>query len=422
MAKAKYNPFDPYAIPDEPTGPGVTMPYLPSPVAGVGATDTGIPEYVPPEAGGFTGGVEPGGYHPPTNSYPDPPGASPSPSPAPAPAAPAAPAAPTYSQYAMPGWDQTKWADPNHTTIKYQAGRIFSQFDPNAIRANPAPLLAALKSAGLNPTMIGDDKIDFGDGYGPIDVITSGGQWAWQPTTGGPATAPQPVAPGVPGGAATPSSLQSALYTAAQQALTGGGTSSSTSSATSGPDPALSAAVKAMVMKLMGQSPTDVSTSPVYQGSIKAYDLQQQRNADKMKNAIAERMAAEGTANSGGMSDRLLGAEQAAGEKTAGFVGELSVRELTRQRDEIMQALQIGAGMMTDEERLALSEKLGLINAALNQQQIGNQYALGQGQLGLGQQQVTNQNNQFNSSLGWQMAQWPAQQSYLAWLMSQGGA
>jgi hypothetical protein len=73
-----------------------------------------------------------------------------------------------------------------------------------------------------------------------------------------------------------------------------------------------------------------------------------------------------------------------------------------------MQALQIGAGLMTDEDRLALTEKLGLINAALQQQG-----------LGLQQQQITNQNNQFQSTLGWDMAQYPGQQNYLAWLMAQ---
>jgi hypothetical protein len=296
---------------------------------------------------------------------------------------PSTPAPATQSaQYAMPGWDQTKWANPEHNTIKYQAGRIFSQFDPNAIRQNPAPRLAALKAAGINATMVGDDKIDFGDGYGPIDVITRGGQWAWQPGGGG-APAPTAMAPaGAMAGAA-------------------GGYGASGGSGGGG---AFGDQIKAMVLKLMGQQPTDVMTDPVYRGAMDAYNTQQQRNTEVERNAMAERMAAEGTLNTGGFTDRVARGEQVRGENTANFAGQLGIRELERQREEVMQALQLGAGMMTDEQRLALTEKLGMINASLQQQSI------------------TNQNNQFNSSLGWQMAQYPSQQAYLAWLYGGGGA
>ena len=128
---------------------------------------------------------------------------------------------------------------------------------------------------------------------------------------------------------------------------------------------------------------------------MQAYDTQQQRGADRMRNAIAERMAASGQANSGAMDSQLLAAEQQAGEASASFAGELGVRALEQQRDELMQALQIGAGLMTEEQRLAITEKLGLINANLQQQS------------------VTNQNNQFNQNLGWDQAQWETLQNLL---------
>ena len=155
------------------------------------------------------------------------------------------------------------------------------------------------------------------------------------------------------------------------------------------------------MLKLMGQQPTDMASDPVYQQATNAYGAQQQRATERERNAIAERMAASGQANSGAMDSRLLGAEQQRGENEASFAGNLAVREMERQRDEIMQALELGAGIMAAEDRLALTEKLGMINASLQQQSI------------------TNQANQFDSSLGWEMAQYPSQQNYLAWLMAQ---
>lgn len=316
------------------------------------APDSGIPDIY--EEGGYTGG-----------QLPPPPGTGTA-------------ATPSSSQYALPGWNQGKWEDTGHTSIKYQAGRIFSQFDPNAIRQNPLPLLNALRAAGINATMVGDDKIDFGDGYGPIDVITRDGQWAWMPVNeagGGAGAGVNPATAPFMGGAGA--------------GATGAPAGNS----------AFDAAIKAMVLKLMGQQPTDITTDPVYQQATNAYSGQQQRAAERERNAIAERMAASGQANSGAMDSRLLGAEQQRGENEASFAGELAVREMERQRDEIMQALQIGASMMTEEDRLALTEKLGLINAELQRQSI------------------TNQNTQAQQNLGWDMAQWQANQNWMPYLL-----
>lgn len=91
----------------------------------------------------------------------------------------------TPSSAALAGWDQGKWNDPAHKTIKYVAGRIFSAYQPSDW-LNPtkrAEIVAQLQAAGLNPTVIGDDQIDFNDGYGPVDVVQGaglGGQaWQW---------------------------------------------------------------------------------------------------------------------------------------------------------------------------------------------------------------------------------------------------
>src|SRR3990167_4781413 len=120
--------------------------------------------------------------------------------------------APTLGSFAntLEGFDWGKLQNPAHTTIKYQAGRVFSQFSPQDYRRNPDAVLAALQSAGVRPTPIpdaagGDHKIDFGDGYGPIDVVRGGGGWQWAPAgaatgTSGAGTGTDPGTGVVPGG------------------------------------------------------------------------------------------------------------------------------------------------------------------------------------------------------------------------------
>jgi len=84
----------------------------------------------------------------------------------------------------MEGFDQKNFADPSMQTAKYQAGRMFSRFDPN----DPGALTNLLNDAEFkgvfgNAKGVGPDKIDFGDGR-PVDVIRGhgapGAGWSWQ--------------------------------------------------------------------------------------------------------------------------------------------------------------------------------------------------------------------------------------------------
>lgn len=90
----------------------------------------------------------------------------------------------------LSGFDMSK-VDPSHPdsmNLKYVAARIFEQINVQGL--DPvAEAIAVFNEVGIPATQAGDDKIDFGDGQGPIDVIrnmTSGGQspaggraWQW---------------------------------------------------------------------------------------------------------------------------------------------------------------------------------------------------------------------------------------------------
>jgi len=84
----------------------------------------------------------------------------------------------------LAGFDFGKLDDPSirdAMTSKYRAGRIFQDYPPRP-ESIPA-VIERLKAEGINAVQTDIDKIDFGDGYGPIDVIQgayAGGGVAWQ--------------------------------------------------------------------------------------------------------------------------------------------------------------------------------------------------------------------------------------------------
>lgn len=84
----------------------------------------------------------------------------------------------------LAGFDHVKIDNPDirdAMTSKYQASRIFQNFKP--MPENLPAVVAELRAQGFNATQTDHDKIDFGDGYGPIDVIQGsrpGGGVAWQ--------------------------------------------------------------------------------------------------------------------------------------------------------------------------------------------------------------------------------------------------
>lgn len=84
----------------------------------------------------------------------------------------------------LAGFDHVKLDNPDirdAMTAKYQAARVFQNFKPMP-ESLPA-VVEELRALGFNATQTDHDKIDFGDGYGPIDVIQGaypGGGVAWQ--------------------------------------------------------------------------------------------------------------------------------------------------------------------------------------------------------------------------------------------------
>ena len=86
----------------------------------------------------------------------------------------------------MMGFDYGKLNDPSHTTPKYVFARATQNvnlaWDRLSRSAGLQDIVDYVKQNGYpNATVTGKDSIDFGDGYGDIDVLTGEGAWWWGP-------------------------------------------------------------------------------------------------------------------------------------------------------------------------------------------------------------------------------------------------
>lgn len=112
----------------------------------------------------------------------------------------------------------------------------------------------------------------------------------------------------------------------------------------------------------------DVSASPEAVAARGAT----QRASEFQRSAMAERLSAEGLGNqeggagSGAFDSEMAGIEQARGEDNMRYEAQLANQILTQRHDRLMSALQLGAGYLTDEQRLQLQDQLQQTQAALD--------------------------------------------------------
>lgn len=141
---------------------------------------------------------------------------------------------------------------------------------------------------------------------------------------------------------------------------------------------------------------------PVLKAQTDAFDANATRTARDTINNIAE---------SSGPQANITGQERMIGERTAqntgAFRAQLMGRELQSRRDEIQQALTSQQGLLTDEQRMVLQEKMHAMdneiakqNANTAQTSVGNQFTLGQAGQSLDWSKALLSNDQFNNSLG----------------------
>jgi hypothetical protein len=232
---------------------------------------------------------------------------------------------------------------------------------------------------GANAVAVGEDKIDFGDGRGPVDVIAGGGAdsmwWYGSPSeTNG--TGPGSGAGGGTGGGGGGGGAGG----------NGGGGGSSSSGPRGGDGwmqttPGQGTDMFNLLMKRAGQSLDIDPNDPIIRNQSDAHNAQLERGRTHYLQGVAER----GGSNANIGAEERSSAEQVA-TGGADFQSQLMGRELTARRSEIESALQGAQGLLTNEQQLQLQEEL----ARLTRAEQHYQFDQSQGQ----------QESQFGRSLG----------------------
>jgi hypothetical protein len=163
-------------------------------------------------------------------------------------------------------------------------------------------------------------------------------------------------------------------------------------------------------LRLATQGPVD-RNNPNVRAQADAYGANVERARRQSVNEAAERM---GPYASGALDNERRLSFERAGQATGTFESELVGREIQNQRQEVMQALGAMGGMISDDQRRALEERLADLDAALRREGLGAQTALGnrdldirdrlgQGDLNLRGLIAALQNRQFGQDLGFRI-------------------
>lgn len=144
----------------------------------------------------------------------------------------------------------------------------------------------------------------------------------------------------------------------------------------------LSKNVQDSINKALEQGPVVDENDPTYQAQDQANRIQSQRASENARMSAVQRMHAQGMGDSGGMDSRIRSIEQQRGEHDQSMNAQLRMNFLQDARQRVMQALQLGAGIMTGREEQALRMKLAEIQAQLAREDLAFRRDFSYDQLG----------------------------------------
>lgn len=137
-------------------------------------------------------------------------------------------------------------------------------------------------------------------------------------------------------------------------------------------------------------TPTPTRESPQVRAQVDPFAAAQERTRRTAENEAAERMSTMGMGESGAMQNERRIAQERAGQATGAFEAGVMREELMSQRDQINKALEMGAGMMSNDQKDKLQRDLAALDAAIKREGLAQTGVLGateldiRRQLGLG--------------------------------------
>lgn len=209
---------------------------------------------------------------------------------------------------------------------------------------------------------------DWGEILGPKDWAANA---AWAASTGGqnPYTN-QPGSSPFDTSGLTPGNEAGSVLKPQPQA----GTPKTATSVPSGPAPSaapppppspLETSVRTEIENHIKKPIGDFYNDPVYLAAQQANDIQSTRAAQRQRMSTAQRMHAQGQGDSGAMDSAVSRIEQQRGERDAVFNAGLQRDFLEADRDRVQNALQLGAGLISNDLELSLRQRLADLNATL---------------------------------------------------------
>lgn len=244
------------------------------------------------------------------------------------------------------GFDSGKWNDPNHTTPKYVAGRIYAQ--TRSVEA---------VAQALGATVLSADKIRMPDGSIvdiAMDVEGANQPW-WNPETGpgGAPLTPEASSTPAPQTPRTPSAGYSTPGMPAGESTALAGSSSATS------DSPLNTLLQSLILEEMGRARNFDPNDPRIQNQVNAFRNEQERSIRSARSSLAERAAYAGLP-SGSVDASILGNIEKAGINTGNFSAGLIGEEYDKQRQFYLSllnaAIQMGDTSSARQLQLLISQ------------------------------------------------------------------
>lgn len=142
---------------------------------------------------------------------------------------------------------------------------------------------------------------------------------------------------------------------------------------------------------LMGKAQQSLNVDPndpIIKGQVDAARASNERGTKDYLAATAEQAGPHAN-----MDASTRSAYEKSGQATTALQASLMQNELNARRTEIQNALSESGSLLSAQDQMALQRELGLLNAGINSQQVGNSF-------NLGQQQINSGNDQFNATYG----------------------
>lgn len=250
------------------------------------------------------------------------------------------------------GWDQTKWDDPNHTSTKYVVGRILAKYPPTVQGLQQA--FAEIKAQFPGASFNGKDTLSGLPGTaGPVDVLmnaSSGGSGWWWGDSG--------ASGGAGGGAGAG---------AAGAGAAGGGASSLTM-----PTSPFQQQLRATLLERIAaaQQPVNESDANIADPLSAARD-EVSRGTDEERKRLAERLYAQGSLNSGELTQGITQSSERNATGLSQLRAGLISKEYTARRDELQNYMQLAIASGDAEMARQLQLEIANLNAAVQREGIG---------------------------------------------------